>query len=264
MGFRILVVTADASVRSMLDDSYRQFTYELVFASEHAAARAATYSVAPNLVVVDDAPGGPSGLELTRKLRRDVRTALVPIIVLGAQPTECAMIAAFDAGADEYLAKPLSLGGFNARTRALLRRTGAGPMRKIIEYGELRFDPATFRLHGARGEIELKPRQLRIFQTFMSHPGVVFTRQLLLDTVWGSEHSHSERVVDVHVHHLRSALSRSGYHDVIESVRGLGYRLATPSRVVPSMAAPSDPALFGLEGTSGKSNPQSHPRRRSA
>jgi two-component system phosphate regulon response regulator PhoB len=185
--------------------------------------------VLPDLVVLDWMLPGQSGLQLAKRWRGDARTRELPIIMLTARAEEGDKIAGLDAGADDYLTKPFSTNELMARIRAVLRRKAPEALDTAVELGGLKLDPATRRVtrhvDDAPREVRLGPTEFRLLHFFMTHPERVHSRAQLLDRVWGDHVFIEERTVDVHVKRLREALSPVNCSQMIETVRGAGYRL---------------------------------------
>ena len=197
----------------------------MTLAATAEQAQAAVDGVLPDLVLLDWMLPGQSGLSLARRWRGDARTRELPIIMLTARADETDKVAGLDAGADDYLAKPFSTNELMARIRAVLRRKAPEALDAAVEVGGLRLDPSTRRV--SRGDVELKlgPTEFRLLHFFMTHPERVHSRAQLLDRVWGDHVFIEERTVDVHVKRLREALSPAQCAQMVETVRGAGYRL---------------------------------------
>jgi two-component system, OmpR family, phosphate regulon response regulator PhoB len=169
---------------------------------------------------------GLSGLLLARRWRADLRTRGLPIIMLTARGEEADKIAGLDAGADDYLTKPFSTQELMARIRAVLRRKAPEALEEAVEIAALRIDPATRRVVVAGQDIRMGPTEFRLLHFLMTNPERVHSRKQLLDRVWGDHVFIEERTVDVHVKRLRDALAPAQCAAMIETVRGVGYRLA--------------------------------------
>ena len=222
---RVLVVEDEAAIAELISLNLRHAGYEVTLAASAEQAQAAVDGVLPDLVLLDWMLPGQSGLSLARRWRGDARTRELPIIMLTARADETDKVAGLDAGADDYLAKPFSTNELMARIRAVLRRKAPEALDSAVEVGGLRLDPSTRRV--ARGEIELKlgPTEFRLLHFLMTHPERVHSRAQLLDRVWGDHVFIEERTVDVHVKRLREALSPANCAQMVETVRGAGYRL---------------------------------------
>jgi two-component system phosphate regulon response regulator PhoB len=179
----------------------------------------------PDLVVLDLMLPGLSGIELCRRLRARPETRSLPIIMLTARGEESERIRGLATGADDYIVKPFSVPELIARVRALLRRASPERMADVLTFGDIELDRDRRRVSRGGREIELGPTEYRLLEFLMERPGRVFTREQLLDGVWGSEVYIDERTVDVHVGRLRKALNRGREADPIRTVRGAGYAL---------------------------------------
>jgi len=221
----VLVVEDESAIAELISLNLRHAGYEVTLAATAEQAQAAVDGVLPDLVLLDWMLPGQSGLSLARRWRGDARTRELPIIMLTARADEADKIAGLDAGADDYLAKPFSTNELMARIRAVLRRKAPEALDSAVDVGGLRLDPSTRRV--TRGEVELKlgPTEFRLLHFLMTHPERVHSRAQLLDRVWGDHVFIEERTVDVHVKRLREALSPAHCAQMVETVRGAGYRL---------------------------------------
>jgi two-component system phosphate regulon response regulator PhoB len=172
---------------------------------------------------------GQSGLALARRWRADARTQALPLIMLTARGEESDKIAGLDAGADDYLTKPFSTQELMARIRAVLRRKAPEALDEAVTDGHLRVDPATRRVIAGEQELRLGPTEFKLLHFLVTHPERVHSRKQLLDRVWGDHVFIEERTVDVHVKRLRDALAPARCASMVETVRGVGYRLVKPS-----------------------------------
>ncbi|MDG1444769.1 MAG: winged helix-turn-helix domain-containing protein, partial [Methylophilaceae bacterium] len=169
---------------------------------------------------------GMSGIEFARKLKADSSTKQIPIIMLTARGDEFDKVRGLEVGADDYVTKPFSPKELNARIKAVLRRRSPQMTDDPIEIQGLHLDPITHRVKGNDVIIDLGPTEFRLLHFFMSSPERVHSRSQLLDKVWGDRVFVEDRTVDVHIRRLRNALSISGHEDLIQTVRGAGYRLS--------------------------------------
>ena len=179
----------------------------------------------PDLIVLDWMLPGLSGIELCRRLRTRPETKSLPIIMLTARGEESERVRGLSTGADDYIVKPFSVPELLARVRALLRRAKPERMADVLVLGEIELDRVKKRVLRSGRDIELGPTEYRLLEFLMERPGRVFTREQLLDGVWGSEVYIDERTVDVHVGRLRKALNRGNDNDPIRTVRGSGYSI---------------------------------------
>jgi two-component system phosphate regulon response regulator PhoB len=226
---RILVVDDENAIAELVAINLRHAGHEVTIAGDGAQAQAAIDAVLPDLVLLDWMLPGVSGPALLRQWRGQPRTRALPVIMLTARAEESDKVSGLDAGADDYLAKPFSTLELMARVRAVLRRKAPESLDAPVAVGELRLDPATRRVvrAGSAGEVEVRlgPTEFRLLHFLMKHPERVHSRAQLLDRVWGDHVFIEERTVDVHVKRLRDALAPAGCSQLIETVRGAGYRM---------------------------------------
>jgi two-component system phosphate regulon response regulator PhoB len=177
----------------------------------------------PDLLLLDWMLPGLSGIELCRRLRTREETAKLPIIMLTARGEEDERIRGLAVGADDYVVKPFSLPELMARVKAILRRARPEVVSGVLQAADLKLDRETFRVHRDSREIHLGPTEFRLLEFLMQSPGRVFTREQLLDSVWGHDVYVDERTVDVHIGRLRRSINRGRLKDPIRTVRGAGY-----------------------------------------
>ena len=222
---QVLVVEDEAAIAELIAINLRHAGHEVVLAASAEQAQDQVDAVLPDLILLDWMLPGQSGVMLARQWRQSARTRDLPIIMLTARAEESDKIVGLDAGADDYLTKPFSTGELLARVRALLRRSAPDALDAPVEVGPLRLDPATHRVSRAGTEVKVGPTEFRLLHFFMTHPERVHSRSQLLDRVWGDHVFIEERTVDVHVKRLREALSPAQCAQMVETVRGAGYRL---------------------------------------
>jgi len=226
---QVLVVEDESAIAELISINLRHAGYEVVVAASADAAQQAIDRVLPDLVVLDWMLPGQSGLQLAKRWRSESRSKALPIIMLTARSEEPDKIAGLDAGADDYLTKPFSTQELLARIRALLRRRAPEALDAAVEVAGLRLDPATRRVTRRVGgdlrEVKVGPTEFRLLHFFMTHPERVHSRAQLLDRVWGDHVFIEERTVDVHVKRLREALTPVNGAQLVETVRGAGYRM---------------------------------------
>lgn len=221
---RVLVVDDESAIRDMIRFALERAGMECRAAADAQEALVAINENRPDLVLMDWMMPGVSGIELTRRLRKDPFTADIPIIMLTAKVTEDDKVAGLEAGTDDYIIKPFSPRELMARIRAVMRRASPTDEQGRIEQGALTLDTVSRRvLHGGE-EIHLGPTEYRMLEFFMSHPGRAYSRGQLLDHVWGANAYLEERTVDVHIRRLRKALEPAGINRYLQTVRGHGYR----------------------------------------
>lgn len=223
----ILVVDDEPAIREMLCMALEAVSFSVIQAENAQQAHAQIIDRRPNLVLLDWMMPGTSGLELLRRLRRDPLTETTPVIMLTAKAEEGGKVVGLDSGADDYVAKPFSPRELIARIKAVLRRVARDEIQEPIEVGELMFDPIGHRVSIAGAEINLGPTEYRLLQFFLTHQERVYSRDQILDYVWGGNVYLDERTVDVHIRRLRKAISVAGYDNYVQTVRGAGYRFST-------------------------------------
>jgi two-component system phosphate regulon response regulator PhoB len=222
---RVLVVEDESAIAELISLNLRHAGYEVTVAIDSTQAVAEVDRVLPDLILLDWMLPGQSGLTLAKRWRGESRTKDVPIIMLTARGDEPDRVAGLDAGADDYLTKPFSTNELMARIRAVLRRKAPEALDSAVEVGGLRLDPSTRRVSRGSQEVKVGPTEFRLLHFFMTHPERVHSRAQLLDRVWGDHVFIEERTVDVHVKRLREALAPVQCSQMIETVRGAGYRL---------------------------------------
>jgi two-component system phosphate regulon response regulator PhoB len=229
----VLIVEDESAIAELIAINLRHAGHEVTLAASAEQAQHAIGGALPDLVLLDWMLPGESGLQLARRWRTDPRTRDLPIIMLTARTEESDKVVGLDAGADDYLSKPFSPKELLARIRAVLRRKAPNTLDEAVEVGALRLDPATRRVtHRADSgwqELKIGPTEFRLLHFLMTHPERVHTRAQLLDRVWGDHVFIEERTVDVHIKRLREALAPAAASGLIETVRGVGYRLSDAS-----------------------------------
>ena len=223
----ILLVDDEAAIRTMLCGSLETAGYNVLQAENAQQAHAMIIDRGPDLVLLDWMMPGTSGLELLRRLKRDELTAKLPIIMLTAKAEEDSKISGLDSGADDYIPKPFSPRELIARVKAVLRRIGREELAEPIAVGELLFDPQGHRVSISGQSINLGPTEYRLLQFFLTHQERVYSRDQILDYVWGGNVYLDERTVDVHIRRLRKSISVAGHENYVQTVRGAGYRFST-------------------------------------
>ena len=226
MAATILVVEDEPAIQELISYSLRQAGYVVFCAEDAEQAMSVVNEALPALVLLDWMLPGMSGVEFARVLRRAARTKTIPIIMLTARAEESDKIAGLEIGADDYITKPFSPRELIARIKAVLRRRSPEISDDMIEIGGLKLDPATHRITVNDQEVALGPTEFRLLHFLMSHSERVHTRSQLLDGVWGDHVFVEDRTVDVHIRRLRKALEIVAKDDLIQTVRGSGYRLS--------------------------------------
>ncbi len=227
MSPQILVVEDEAGIRQLINDALSGQAYDIVMCNNAMTARTQLSKQTPDLAIVDWMMPQVSGIEFIKSLRAKTETASLPIIMLTAKSTEDDTIEGLDAGADDYITKPFSLRELRSRVHAAIRRSTSYKSTDILSHGDLQLDQNSLRVTVKNETISLGQTEFKILQLLLNHSNRVYSREQLLDEVWGFNHEVEERTVDVHILRLRKALRACGMHDVIETVRGAGYRLST-------------------------------------
>jgi two-component system phosphate regulon response regulator PhoB len=225
MSARILIVEDEDALSMLLRYNLEAEGYDVQTVARGDEAETQLLERAPDLVVLDWMLPGLSGIELCRRLRARSETRQLPIIMLTARGEESEKVRGLVTGADDYVVKPFSVPELLARVRALLRRSIPERVASVLSIGDLALDREKKRVTRSGRAVELGPTEYRLLEFLMERPGRVFTREQLLDGVWGSEIYIDERTVDVHVGRLRKAINRGNETDPIRTVRGAGYSL---------------------------------------
>ena len=223
---QILVVEDERPIREMIAFGLRRAGFEVREAADARSGRAEVANKLPDLLLVDWMLPDTSGLEFTRALKRDRETREVPIIMLTARAEEGDKVAGLEGGADDYITKPFSPRELLARINAVLRRTTPVEGTERIDIEGLVLDQSSQRVSSGESTVALGPTECRMLAFFMTHPERVYTREQLLDRVWGGNVYVEERTIDVHIRRLRKALEEFGYDRLIQTVRGSGYRFS--------------------------------------
>lgn len=223
----ILVVEDEASLITLLRYNLEKEGFEVGEAVDGEEALFMLKERRPDLVVLDWMLPSLSGIEVCRRIRRAPEFKNLPVIMLTARGEESDRIRGLDSGADDYIVKPFSPSELIARIRAVLRRLRPALSEESIAYGDVRMDLAAHKVSREGQAIHLGPTEFRLLRHFLEHPGRVFSREQLLDAVWGQDVYLESRTVDVHVRRLRQALNAGGRPDLIRTVRSAGYSLDT-------------------------------------
>lgn len=222
----ILVVDDEHAIRDMVCMALVQEDFQCSEASDAHKAEAMIKKNPPQLILLDWMMPGITGIDFARKLRRMPETENIPIIMLTAKTEEDNVIRGLESGADDYLTKPFSPRELIARIKALLRRSQPGSAQDIIKINNLILDTSSYRVEGNGKTIDLGPTEFKLLRFFMENPDRVFSREQVLNNVWGDNVYVEERTVDVHIRRLRKALEPTHHQDMVQTVRGAGYRLS--------------------------------------
>ena len=221
----VLVVEDEGAQREVLKYNLEAEGFEVVMAENGDEALLLVQEEQPDLIVLDWMLPNVSGIEVCRRLKSRAETKAVPIIMLSARSEETDLVRGLETGADDYMVKPYSVAELMARVRTQLRRSRPATVGEALEYEDITLDPETHRVHRDGNLLKLGPTEFRLLTTFMEKPGRVWSREQLLDRVWGRDIYVDTRTVDVHVGRLRKALCAHGGDDPVRTVRGAGYAL---------------------------------------
>jgi two-component system phosphate regulon response regulator PhoB len=223
----ILLVEDDVAIRDMLRDMLELADFDVQLATDTQKAQALIERKSPDLILLDWMLPGQSGIDWARRLNKDSSLADIPIIMLTARGEEDDKIRSLESGVDDYITKPFSSRELLARIRAVLRRCGKLDQKNRIELGGVTLITDQHRVLIAEVPVTISPTEYRLLEFFLTHPDRVYSRTQLLDQVWGRHTFIEERTVDVHIRRLRKLLSEFGLENLIQTVRGFGYRFST-------------------------------------
>jgi len=221
----VLIVEDDPALVELLTYNFESEGYETAVARDGEAGVLAIEERPPDLVVLDWMLPNLSGIEVCRQIRRSPDHRTLPVIMLTARSEENDRIRGLDSGADDYVVKPFSTTELLARARAVLRRANPALGAENLSYEDLVMDLVEHRVNRDGAAVKLGPTEFRLLRTLMEKPGRVFSREQLLDRVWGQDIFVEVRTVDVHIRRLRKALNDGGKADLIRTVRSVGYAL---------------------------------------
>ncbi len=221
----VLIVDDETPILALLRYNLEQAGYRVIEAADGQEALTVAREEQPDLMILDWMLPSLSGIEVCRQIRRDSELGNTPIIMLTARGEEQDRVRGLEVGADDYIAKPFSPAELLARMRAVMRRIRPSLTEEALGYADLHMDLAAHRVMRAGQPLHLGPREFAILRFLMEHPGRVFSREQLLDRVWGNDIYVEARTVDVHIGRLRKAINLPGSDDLIRTVRSAGYAL---------------------------------------
>ena len=222
---RVLIVEDEAPLVTLLRYNLEQEGFEVAEAVDGEEALVRIAEARPDAVLLDWMLPNVSGIEVCRQLRRSPSTRAVPIIMLTARGEETDRVRGLNSGADDYVVKPFSPSELIARLRAVIRRAQPSAGEDVLRYADLQMDLVAHRVTRSGSPIHLGPTEFRLLRHFLQYPGRVFSREQLLDRVWGQDSEVEIRTVDVHIRRLRKALNANGGGDLLRTVRSVGYAL---------------------------------------
>ncbi len=226
MAATVLIVEDEPAIQELVALNLRQAGHNPVKALSAEEARNLIRIALPDLILLDWMLPGQSGIDFARRLKADAVTKAVPIIMLTAKGEEEDKITGLETGADDYITKPFSSREMIARIKAVLRRRAPQITDDSVELGGICLDPVTHRITGNHQPIEMGPTEFRLLHFLITHPERVHSRAFLLDQVWGTHVFVEDRTVDVHIRRLRCALDATGHANLVQTVRGAGYRFS--------------------------------------
>jgi two-component system, OmpR family, phosphate regulon response regulator PhoB len=222
---KVLIVEDEEAISALLSYNLEKEGFTVAVTADGEDAMLTAKENRPDLILLDWMLPLVSGIEVCRQLRRHPSTRAIPIIMLTARGEEGDKLRGLDSGADDYVTKPFSPSELIARIRAVLRRARPAPADEVLRYGDVIMDLAAHRVRRNGRELHLGPTEFRLLRFFLENPGRVFTREQLLDRVWGRDIYVEPRTVDVHIRRLRKAINGPKERDLIRTVRSAGYAL---------------------------------------
>ncbi len=222
---RLLLVEDDRVLSDMLKWHFERELFDVRATGNGEEAMLLAREIVPDLVLLDWMIEGTTGIEVCRQLRRGRDTANVPIIMLTARGEEVDRVRGLETGADDYVTKPFSPRELVARANAVLRRIRPALTGEALRYADVEMDMVAHKVRRGGKPVAVGPTEFRLLRHFLEHPGRVFSREQLLDGVWGQDKEIELRTVDVHIRRLRIALNRNGGDELIRTVRSMGYAL---------------------------------------
>ncbi|WP_374387784.1 phosphate regulon transcriptional regulator PhoB [Sandaracinobacter sp.] len=222
---KILLVEDDVNLVELIRYNLDKEGFDVVSTPDGEEALVLAEEERPDIVVLDWMIANLSGIEVCRRLRRAPETSGLPIIMLTARAEESDRVRGLETGADDYVTKPFSPRELVARVRALLRRLRPALSGGHLEYAGIAMDTSAHKVTRDGQAVQLGPTEFRLLRHFLEHPGRVFSREQLLDAVWGRDVYVEQRTVDVHIRRLRKAINGDGLPDLIRTVRSAGYAL---------------------------------------
>ncbi len=227
MSRRILVVEDEAPIREMLSFVLEQKGYHVVEAEDYDTAVNKLGEPFPDLVLLDWMLPGGSGINFIKHMKRDDLTRNIPVVMLTARGEEEDKVRGLEVGADDYITKPFSPKELVARLKAVIRRVTPTALEDVIDVQGLKLDPVSHRVSVDDSAVDMGPTEFKLLHFFMTHQERVYSREQLLNNVWGTNVYVEDRTVDVHIRRLRKALEEAGHDKLIQTVRGAGYRFST-------------------------------------
>ncbi|PHI30775.1 phosphate regulon transcriptional regulator PhoB [Budvicia aquatica] len=224
---RILVVEDEAPIREMISLVLEQNGFDVVEAADIHSAQTLLAEPFPDLILLDWMLPGGSGIQFIKNIKRHDLTRDIPVVMLTARSEEDDRVSGLESGADDYVTKPFSPKELIARIKAVLRRSSPVTEHESLSFNGLVLDPSSHRVMANDAPLDMGPTEYKLLHFFMSHPERVYSREQLLNQVWGTNVYVEDRTVDVFIRRLRKTLEGSGYDKMLQTVRGSGYRFST-------------------------------------
>lgn len=224
---RILVVEDEAPIREMISLVLEQNGFDVVEAADFNSAQTLLAEPFPDLILLDWMLPGGSGIQFIKNIKRHDLTRDIPVVMLTARSEEDDRVSGLESGADDYVTKPFSPKELIARIKAVLRRSSPVTEHESLNFNGLVLDPSSHRVMANDAPLDMGPTEYKLLHFFMSHPERVYSREQLLNQVWGTNVYVEDRTVDVFIRRLRKTLEGSGYDKMLQTVRGSGYRFST-------------------------------------
>lgn len=223
---RVLVVEDEAPIREMLCFVLEQKGFQVIEAEDYDSALSLICEPYPELILMDWMLPGGSGINLIKHLKRDELTRQIPVVMLTARGEEEDKVRGLEVGADDYMTKPFSPKELVARLKAVMRRVSPTSVEDVIDVQGLKLDPVSHRVSIHDKPVDMGPTEFKMLHFFMTHQERVFSREQLLNNIWGTNVYVEDRTVDVHIRRLRKALEAEGHDKLVQTVRGAGYRFS--------------------------------------
>ena len=227
MARRILVVEDEAPIREMVCFVLEQNGYQPIEADDYDATIARLVEPFPDMVLLDWMIPGGTGIQIIKYMKRDNQLRDIPVMMLTARGEEEDRVRGLEVGADDYITKPFSPKELVARIKAVMRRISPMAVEEVIDMQGLTLDPSSHRVMAGENPLDMGPTEFKLLHFFMTHPERVYSREQLLNHVWGTNVYVEDRTVDVHIRRLRKALEHTGHDRMVQTVRGTGYRFST-------------------------------------
>lgn len=227
MPSKVLIIEDEAPIREMLAFVLEQHGYQPMQAADYQQGLELLVEPYPDMILLDWMLPGGSGIQFARKVKTTEHLRHIPIIMLTARGEEEDKIKGLEVGADDYMTKPFSPKELIARMRAVFRRVNPTSLDELLDIDGLTLDPVSHRIAANGESLDMGPTEFRLLHFFMTHPERVYSREQLLDHVWGTNVYVEDRTVDVHIRRLRKAIANHGHDRLVQTVRGVGYRFST-------------------------------------